>query len=574
MKKIKNLSIANKILLATLSIVGISILISSSIIYNSFFGTTSSLVENTSKELNKQIIMNYENYLSDVINTGNIISRETNVLTKELNQNDIEKLYKILKESSSSISSISLLDDEGYIVYSSKDTYKNESFTSKGWYQSALSDSSIFHFSSPHLEELVLSTKEVITVSKEIEYYKSGEIVNGVLIIDIDTSLLESLAFKTNLGTLGHLVIFDEYGNLIFSSSENCTIDFCESIDLAKEIIIGGDTVKINDYDMYMSVNTIRHSRWQIATFTNIEEITQTRVTVLYTIVIVFIVVILVTILVSYYISHRISSPIEKLKEHMEKFTKIRISEEINIKGQQEIVSLGETFNFMTKEIDNLMVEILKEQKAKRKTQFIALQNQINPHFLYNTLDSIVWLSENGKNNEVQKMVVALSKFFRISISTETNRISLKEEVEHVRNYLLIQKIRYHNKFEYKININDDILEEKVLKLSLQPLVENAIYHGISPDNEASLIEIKADKYDDFICVSVQNNGYGISKAKIKEINENLDNTKLSKSIGLRNIHQRLKLYYGEQAKLIIESEPDEYTKITIKTPIKKEGEL
>ena len=576
MKKIRNLSIRNSILIAILFIVGTGLITVSLFNYNIFFGTTNMVVETTSREINKQIILNYENYIDDVIDIANYIQQETIELSKEDDTEGLNNSYLYATEIEKSIVSIVLYNHSGIPIYSSnEDEVFSQTVLSETWFQSALSDSTIFHFSSPHIQDIYLGgDKEVVTVTKVVEYYYNSESVDGILAIELETSNFYDLSEKTNLGESGHIVIVDEKNNLVHSSSDDCRDATCESLDIIQEIILGGEFVTVNNIDMYANVNTLQYTRWSIATFINVESISEAKQTVIYSIILALAIAFAVTSLVTAAISARISSPINKLKDHMELFQKGDFHTKINVQGQKEIVILGDAFNLMIDEIRELMNEVLKEQKAKRKTQFIALQNQINPHFLYNTLDSIVWLSENNLNEDVEKMVIALSKFFRISISNETNLISLKEEVEHAKNYLLIQQIRYHNDFTFEFKIDQDILEYSVLKLSLQPLVENAIYHGISPNDDFRKIVVKAYKKNDFIVIDVINEGYGITQDKIAEIHDSFINKHKSKSIGMKNIYQRLKLYYGESASLVVSSVLDECTTVTISIPIKKDVDV
>ncbi len=214
------------------------------------------------------------------------------------------------------------------------------------------------------------------------------------------------------------------------------------------------------------------------------------------------------------------------------------------------------------------MERVLREQKEKRKTEFIALQTQINPHFLYNTLDSIIWLSENKMNEQVVEMIVALSKYFRTSISQGKTIITAEEELEHARNYLLIQKIRYSSKFDYVFEIDEEILKVNAVKLILQPLIENAIYHGISSDEDGIII-IRAYQSDGLMVFEVENNGYGLTKSQIEDIYLNMKSKIKNTSIGLKNIYQRLKLYYGDTANLEIISELDEKTIVRLTYPMK-----
>jgi two-component system sensor histidine kinase YesM len=217
------------------------------------------------------------------------------------------------------------------------------------------------------------------------------------------------------------------------------------------------------------------------------------------------------------------------------------------------------------------MDTILVEQKEKRKTEFIALQTQINPHFLYNTLDSIVYLSENHMNDEVVEMVVALSKFFRISISRGKNIILLSEELEHARNYLLIQQIRYNKKFTFEFDIDEKVKNYKVVKLILQPLIENAIYHGINTEYNEGKIQIRAFEKNHKLHLEIEDDGYGITPEKIEELKVGFKDQSKAKSVGVRNVYQRLQLYYGAESEFIIESELDVKTIIRLIIPIEKE---
>jgi two-component system sensor histidine kinase YesM len=223
----------------------------------------------------------------------------------------------------------------------------------------------------------------------------------------------------------------------------------------------------------------------------------------------------------------------------------------------------------MIEEIRRLMDRVVEEQREKRKTEFQALQNQINPHFLYNTLDSIVYLSENKMNDKVVKMVVALSRFFRISISRGRNIILLKEEIEHARNYLLIQQIRYNDKFDFKFEIDKEVLNLKVVKLSLQPIIENALVHGINTEYDSGTIIIRAYQKRHSLVLEVEDDGYGMTEELIESVYDNLTNKKLHNSIGLKNVYQRLRIYYGEEVEFKIISELDEKTIVRLVIPIK-----
>ena len=273
--------------------------------------------------------------------------------------------------------------------------------------------------------------------------------------------------------------------------------------------------------------------------------------------------------LVAGLISLRVSHPINQLKTAMLNIEQGDFSQPISVSGQIEIVTLTHSFNNMILKIQELMARLVSQQREKRKMELHILQNQINPHFLYNTLDSIVWLAEHERNKDVITTVVSLAHFFRISISKGESFIPIEDEIFHVENYLTIQNIRYVNKFTYTISIDERLNKIKVMKLILQPLVENAIYHGIG--DEEGHINIRGIMEKDFIVFHVINTGYGLTNEKIEQMYETMRGGTERPSIGIRNVYQRLKLYYGEKADMTISSIPDESTTISLYIPYKEE---
>ena len=224
----------------------------------------------------------------------------------------------------------------------------------------------------------------------------------------------------------------------------------------------------------------------------------------------------------------------------------------------------------MVKQIERLMEDIVVEQDEKRKKELEVLHAQINPHFLYNTLDSIIWLAENGRIEDSVLMTTALSRFFRIGISSGRNVITVKEEIEHIKNYLSIQNIRYKNRFDYIISVPDELLEAKSLKLILQPIIENALYHGLEYMYDRGELIIEVSDKGGVLQYKIQDNGIGMSQ----ETCDNLfNNNKFTKSkgsgVGIKNVNQRIKLYYGEEYGMKVESELEEGTTVYITIPLK-----
>lgn len=568
-RRIDQLTISQIIFILSTLVISIFLLISSFVIQRIFFDRMDGLIENTSKEINKQVIMNYEGYLGNVIETSNSLQEYVVVYTQENELGRLEDLFVSTTKSQPNIKNIALVNQlaQGIVKSSSKEW--DTELNLQQWFIDALRFKDIHHFSTPHLENLVKDgINQVITISKSVDYYENGLKRSGILVLDIGANELNTLAKQTNLGNQGHILITDINNDLIFDSSQACIEDEpCAAIDTVKSIILGGQLLVVDGLNMYVNVSTLQDTRWKITTFINVDESVKTKKDLLISVIFIFIITMAIIAVVSAWIARRITGPLTGLMKHIERLEKGDFEAQVEVSGQKEVVHLADAFNIMSNRIHELMMRIIDEQNEKRKTHFIALQNQINPHFLYNTLDSIVSLSEKGRNKDVEKAIVALSKFFRQSISNDMNLVPLKEEVDHVQNYLLIQQIRYRKDFEFTIDIPESLQNVKVIKLTLQPLVENAIIHGINIEQSFNHIRISAHEDNDYIYLEVYNQGFGMSPQKIQEIMDTIKSSQPSGSLGLKNVYQRLRLYYGAMADVIFESEMDAYTKVSLKIP-------
>ena len=241
-----------------------------------------------------------------------------------------------------------------------------------------------------------------------------------------------------------------------------------------------------------------------------------------------------------------------------------------------EITELGMSFNIMIGKIKELLDSKIKEQENLKKAELRALQAQINPHFLYNTLDTIIWMAESKKTDDVVNIVTALSSFFRISLSKGMDWITIGEEVERIRSYLTIQKMRYRDILDFKIEVDKDVAENTILKLLLQPLVENALYHGIKNKRQVGTISVRARrKGEDEVLLEVEDDGIGFTPGKLAQLRAELDDDsgdiKLESGFGIGNVNNRIRLYYGKQYGLSIDSEYSTGTCVTLVIPAKME---
>ncbi|TCU74157.1 two-component system sensor histidine kinase YesM [Tissierella praeacuta] len=289
-------------------------------------------------------------------------------------------------------------------------------------------------------------------------------------------------------------------------------------------------------------------------------------------VIILGIILLFFSILLAIIISGTLVKPIYKLKNHMVEVSNGNLDSYYEIKNNDEISILGKVFNQMLMDIKKLINQVYKVQTQKRNAELRVLQSQINPHFLYNTLDTIQWKALEYKAFDVADMINSLSIFFRISLSDGKEFITISDEIEHVRNYLEIQKTRYKDKISYSINLNESISQNLVPKMIIQPLVENSIYHGLKLKKQKGIININVLSENDYIIIEVIDNGIGMNHKMLATTKDNLYNSIESEHYGLYNINERLKLTFKDKYNIDIDSEFRKGTKVLLKIPKISEG--
>ncbi len=273
-------------------------------------------------------------------------------------------------------------------------------------------------------------------------------------------------------------------------------------------------------------------------------------------------------------LSKSIYTPIKKLHDVTTTITKNDLQALMTSDNVDEITELGMSFNIMIGKIKELLDSKIKEQENLKKAELRALQAQINPHFLYNTLDTIIWMAESKKTDQVVKIVSALSNFFRISLSKGMDWITIGEEVDRIRSYLTIQKMRYQDILDFKIDVSEEVAENTILKLILQPLVENALYHGIKNKRQGGTITIRARRQgEEEVRIEVEDDGIGFPPEKLSrlqaELEDDTGDIKLESGFGIGNVNKRIRLYYGKPYGLSVQSEYANGTCVTLVIPAK-----
>ena len=275
------------------------------------------------------------------------------------------------------------------------------------------------------------------------------------------------------------------------------------------------------------------------------------------------------SMLFSSYLSMVLTRPIENLEADVKRIAQGELDITVRTSGSFEVYHLGRSIQKMTVKIQRLMEAIIREQEEKRKSELDSLQAQITPHFLYNTLDIIVWMIEEERKQDAVRVVTALARLFRISLSKGKHIISVEDELEHVRNYLIIQNLRFKDRFTYEFQIQEEVKRLSIIKLVVQPLVENAIYHGMDGMYGDGIITIRAYLQEGDLYISVKDNGMGMKKEQLEALLDYSQEVQTAKGngLGVRNVHERIRLYFGEAYGLVIRSELDVGTEVLIHLP-------
>ncbi|PWM63782.1 MAG: sensor histidine kinase [Subdoligranulum variabile] len=401
---------------------------------------------------------------------------------------------------------------------------------------------------------------------------------NGVdtrwVAVDVRFSGLGVSISGVGIGQHGYCYLMDDQGNMVYHPQQQLLYAGIKNEE-NERLAAQPDGTYVEDTVIY-SVQNVPASNWRVVGVSYIDETVNESFEQMARITLGSSALILAAaLLVGWIISHMLSRPLQQLENAMEQFEQDADGFTFQpVAGTREVQELSDSFGHMVGRIQRLMNTVREEEVILRKTELKALQAQINPHFLYNTLDSIAWMCERGKNADAVQMVHALARLFRISISRGHELIPIEKELQHAESYLLIQKFRYKNQFTYHFTVDESCLHDLCNKITLQPIIENAITHGLDLLVEPGHIEIEVCADGDDVLFKVSDDGIGMPPEQVEELlkNEPTDRT----GIGIKNVNDRLRIYFGPQYGLSIESVPDEGTTVTIRmprVPEEREGE-
>ncbi|GIO36741.1 histidine kinase [Paenibacillus antibioticophila] len=472
---------------------------------------------------------------------------------------------------------MALFTEEGELVRNlpSNEMRKNTRLTEQTWFESALQYPSSLQFSPPHIQNLFKSDyRWVVSMSKLIQYNDEAQEKQGVLVMDFNFRTIDELSQRVSLGKKGYVYIIDNVGNIVYHPQQQLIYAGLkyENLEPVLNYSYGSYMDNPDGEKRLITIQTVRPAGWKIVGVAYADEFLTTRQELSQFLYGFLLVAIIIIMAVNIYVSAKISQPIQRLERSVQMVERGDFGTNVYVSGAYEVEQLSKRFNLMLRRIRELMDQIINEQEAKRKSELDVLQSQINPHFLYNTLNSVTRMAELGRNEEVVTTITSLSRFFRISLSKGDHIIPLRDELEHVRHYLIIQNIRFKNKFRYEIEAEEDTLDAVTLKLILQPIVENAIHHGIEPSPEPGLIRIRAFREGELLNIMISDNGVGMDEERLARLKAGKLHSEGGSGVGVNNVQERIALYYGKPYGLHYESEPEEGTSVTITLPLTVQG--
>lgn len=496
-------------------------------------------------------------------------------------QNISDGLNFLLETNDTMLLNISVFRNDGTLVNSqpANQLKKDADPAKQEWFVNANSQIENVHFSKPYVDNLFPPVNNVyhwvVSLSRSVELTNNGDVERGVLLVNLNFSGIEKISTSADFGKSGYIYIMDAEGSIIFHPKQQLIYGglLLENSNQASRYSEGTHKEVFQGEERIITVKTMGYTGWKVIGVMPTVELRDAVTASRYLLWGIAVGVIVFLIGVNSFISSKVSTPLRRLERAVS-----RIEQDINdvaipVEGTYEIRHLSETLITMTRTMQHLMRNIVKQQEKIRTKEIGALQAQINPHFLYNTLDSTIWMIESGRYDGAITMISALAKFFRISLSKGKNIIPLEDEIEHVRSYLTIQEIRYKNKFSSAILVDESIEKAATIKLIIQPIVENAIYHAMDYMMGDGEISIRAYRYEEIVYIDIEDNGPGMTREQIDMLKAGKGYSRKGSGLGFRNVEERIKLYYGQEYGLEVLSEPDEGTLVRIHIPFQMIGE-
>ena len=504
------------------------------------------------------------------------------IKNKDLEEDSLDFEFNLLYEAyKDDLVSIALYTGGGDLVNAFPVSARKEGLdvTQQSWFTKARDTMENVHFSLPHVQNLfyepVGKHNWVISMSRFVELNRRGIPRQGVLLVDMSFSGIRQILEKANSDNRSeYIYLCSGDGDIIYHPRmELINADlYQEQTDTA-----GRADGTYSDYhsgrQQITIIKTVSYTGWKLVSVIPLENYSIGMGKTQYFVVLVLAFALLGILLVNQMVSGNVIRPLLKLDESVRDLENGNLNPDIYIGGPQEVEHLGRTLQTSVHKINQLMDDVLTEQEEKRRSELNALQSQINPHFLYNTLDSVVWMIEGGHNQGAVYMIRQLASLMRISISRGRTIIPIKNEIRHAESYMNIQQVRYKNTFTVSYEIPEEIKDLCTVKLILQPILENAIYYGVQSMDGDGEILVRGSRDGDDVYLDVIDNGLGMPEEQVERLlkgtslQEEENAVRHGNGVGLYNVHTRIQLRFGQEYGLLIQSEPDEGTMVRIHLP-------
>lgn len=524
----------------------------------------------TSKQSVAQADETVSNYIFSIKSKLDNLCIETDKCT------DAASLQKVISTAArleDDIYCVSVYDMQGNVLSNGNDTDENikDGLTDLSFDKSVYSNlKDGYAISQPHVNTLYQNKYPwVVTIAKK-EY--SNLFSQQVFVaIDFKFSSIAKYIDKVSIGQRGYCYIVNSKGQIIYHPQQQMLFSGLkeENTFEISELSDGIHRKKDNIYN----ISSLDSCNWKIVGVSFNDEITQAvKSQVAVGLIFALLFSAFMSAVIYFLLSRTVTRPVRRLVVSMQKFEKQAETFEYkaDMSNVAEFQTLSTSFEHMVLMIQSLVEKVHNEEIVLRKTELKALQAQINPHFLYNTLDSIQWMCEQDNSKDAVKMVGALAKLFRISISHGNEFIAISDELKHAESYLIIQSYRYKNQFTYSFDVDKSVLDCMCNKITIQPFIENAIYHGLDRMVDEGEIKIIVERRGKDIAIIVKDNGLGMTEEQCKAVLQKGRSD--SKGIGVKNVDDRLKIYFGEEYGITIDSELDVGTTVTIKIPKIEKG--
>lgn len=530
--------------------------------------------------------VNYNYYLQDYLET--VIKEEDDYVDSGIGKN--MRSYEMSSQafsdtllSRADISSIMIFGKKKMLLNRSMYTYQKVAldYSKLDWYAKAVAKPQDAIITGPNRHSFFDTDDEVISLSREVQSYENGTF-RGVILINLNMNKITEICNSFQEKQENFICIINDKGELVYEQQNGRERFAFDEKENRQELNTALGKTKESCFrlnyrgEKYLVTRTdMKTTGWTLVSMVPYKSVMAETMAISGVMILAVAITLIATLLLLNRILTGVVKPLKKLEKYMVQVNPDNMDQRMEILTDDEIGHLSMKFNQMMDRIRNLKEQVIEEQEDKRKYELQALQAQINPHFLYNTLDSIIWMAETNDSNIVA-MTEALAKLFRISLNKGNEEISLERELEHVKNYLIIQSMRYADKFTYEISAEPGVERCRTIKLILQPIVENCIYHGIKKKRGTGKITIRAYRREQNLIIEVSDDGCGMPEEICRKIlSDEIESENISGSgIGVKNVNERIQLRFGKKYGLSYSSEEGVGTTVTYVLPYNEGGSI